>query len=99
MPDVIKRQREARRKIIRQRTKLPRDKRQSVEEISAFARTAAQQNKSAFVRSRREPYEKIMGWLLPRAHVTQEFTEYRETAPRTIGVSARIDRRHSPEEP
>jgi hypothetical protein len=68
MPDVIKRQREARRKIIRQWTKLPRDKRQSVEEISAFARTAAQQNKSAFVRSRREPYEKIMGWLLPRAH-------------------------------
>jgi hypothetical protein len=68
MPDVIKRQREARRKIIRQWTKLPRDKRQSVEEISAFAKTAAQQNKNAFVHSRREPYEKIMEWLLPRAH-------------------------------
>jgi hypothetical protein len=68
MLDVVKRQREARRKIIRRWTKLPRDKRQSVEEISAFARTAAQQNKSAFVLSRSEPYEKIMGWLLPRAH-------------------------------
>jgi hypothetical protein len=68
MPDVIKRQREARRKIIRQWTKLPRDKRQSIEEISAFAKTAAQQNKNAFVHSRRDPYEQIMGWLLPRTH-------------------------------
>jgi hypothetical protein len=25
-------------------------------------------NENAFVRSRRDPYEKIMGWLLPRAH-------------------------------
>ena len=68
MPDVVKKERESRRKIIRQWTKLPRDKRQSVEEISAFAKTAAQQNKNAFVHSRRDPYEKIMGWLLPRAH-------------------------------
>jgi hypothetical protein len=47
--------------------KLPADKRQSMEEISVFAKTAVQQNKSAFVHSRREPYEKVMGWLLPRA--------------------------------
>ena len=69
MPDVMKKQREARRKIIRQWARLPKDRRQSMEEISEFARTAAQQNEKAFVRSRRDPYEKIMGWLLPRAHL------------------------------
>ena len=68
MPDVVKKEREARRKIIRQWTALTRNKQQSVEEISAFAKIAAQQNKNAFVHSRRDPYEKIMGWLLPRAH-------------------------------
>ena len=68
MHDVMKKQREARRKIIRQWTRLPKDRRQSMEEISEFARTAARQNENAFVRSRRDPYEKIMGWLLPRAH-------------------------------
>ena len=55
--------------IIRQWEKLPKDKRQSMEGISEFARTAAQQNEKAFVRNRRDPYEKIMGWLLPRAHL------------------------------
>ena len=69
MPDVMEKQREARRKIIRQWVKLPKDKRESMEGISEFARTAAQQNEKAFVRSRRGPYEKIMGWLLPRAHL------------------------------
>lgn len=69
MPDVREKQREARRKIIRQWAKLPKDKRQSVHGISEFARTAAQQNEDAFVRSRRDPYQKIMGWLLPRAHL------------------------------
>ncbi len=68
MPDVLKRQREARRKIIRQWMRLSKDKRQSSDEISAFAKIAAQQNENAFVHSRRDPYEKIMGWLLPRAH-------------------------------
>ena len=68
MPDVLKRQREARRKIIRQWMRLSRDKRQSIDEISAFAKIAAQQNENAFVHSRRDSYEKIMGWLLPRAH-------------------------------
>jgi len=56
MPDVIKREREARRKIIRQWTALTRKRQQSIDEISAFAKTAAQQNKNAFVHSRRAPY-------------------------------------------
>jgi hypothetical protein len=68
MSDVMKRQREARRKIIRQWMRLSRDKRQSIDEISAFAKIAVQQNENAFVHSRRKPYEKIMGWLLARAH-------------------------------
>ena len=67
MKDVMKKHRQARRKIIRQWTALPRDKRQSMEQIAAYAKTAAQQNENAFVHSRRDPYEKIMGWLLPRA--------------------------------
>ena len=68
MHDVMKKQREARRKIIRQWTRLPKDRRQSMEEISEFARTAALQKENVFARSRRDPYEQIMGWLLPRAH-------------------------------
>ena len=67
MKDVMKKQRQARRKIIRQWTALPRDKRQSMEQVAAYAKTAAQQNENAFVHSHRDPYEKIMGWLLPRA--------------------------------
>jgi len=67
MKDVMKKQRQARRKIIRQWTALPREKRQSMQQIAAYAKTAAQQNENAFVHSRRDPYEKIMGWLLPRA--------------------------------
>lgn len=68
MSDIRKKQREVRRKIIRQWVKLPKDKRESIVEISAFAKAAAQQNEKAFVHGRRGPYEKIMGWLLPRAH-------------------------------
>ena len=55
---------ETRRKIIREWT-LPKDKRQTVEQAAAFAKKAAQQNE--FQRSRRDPYQRIMGWLLPRA--------------------------------
>jgi hypothetical protein len=52
---------------------LPKDKRQTEEQVVAFAEKAIQQNQ--FHRSRRDPnhqfrrdsYEKIMGWLLPRA--------------------------------
>jgi hypothetical protein len=67
MKDVMKKQRQARRKIIRQWAALPGDKRQSLDQIAAFAKTAARQNENAFVHSRRDPYEKVMAWLLPRA--------------------------------
>jgi CRISPR/Cas system Type II protein with McrA/HNH and RuvC-like nuclease domain len=59
MKDVMKKQRQARRKIIRQWTMLPRDKRQS-DQIAAFAKTAARENENAFVHSRRDPHEKII---------------------------------------
>jgi hypothetical protein len=68
MPDVVKSEREARRKIIRQWIRLSREKRPSIDEISAFAKTAAQQNAKAFVPGRRSPYEKVIAWLLPRAY-------------------------------
>ena len=62
-----------RRKIIREWMALPTDKRQTKEQVVAFAEKATQQNE--FHRSRRDPnhqfrrdsYQKIMGWLLPRA--------------------------------
>jgi len=64
---------ETRRKIIREWMALPKDKRQTEEQVAAFAKKAVQQNE--FHRSRRDPYqkfrrdpfEKVMGWLLPRA--------------------------------
>jgi hypothetical protein len=64
---------ETRRKIIREWMALPKDKRQTEEQVAAFAKKAAQQNK--FHSSRRDPdqkfrhdpFEKVMGWLLPRA--------------------------------
>jgi len=64
---------ETRRKIIREWMALPKDKRQTEEQVTAFAEKALQQNE--FHRSRRDPYqkfrrdpfEKVMGWLLPRA--------------------------------
>jgi NAD(P)-dependent dehydrogenase (short-subunit alcohol dehydrogenase family) len=64
---------ETRRKIIREWMALPKDKRHTEEQVVAFAKKATQQNE--FHRSRRDPdhqfrrdpYRKIMGWLLPRA--------------------------------
>ena len=64
---------EIRRKIIREWMALPKDKRQTEEQVAAFAKKAVQQNE--FHRSRRDPdqkfrrdpFEKVMGWLLPRA--------------------------------
>jgi hypothetical protein len=64
---------ETRRKIIREWMALPKEKRQTEEQVAAFAKKAAQQNE--FHRSRRDPsqkfrrdpYQKLMGWLLPRA--------------------------------
>ena len=47
MPDVLKRQREARRKIIRQWMRLSRDKRQSNDEISAYDELAERGNDGA----------------------------------------------------
>jgi len=64
---------ETRRKIIREWMSLPKDKRQTEEQVAAFAKKAGQQN--GFHRSRRnpnqkfrsDPYQKLMGWLLPRS--------------------------------
>src|SRR6516165_8183429 len=55
---------ETRRKIIRQWMALPKDKRQTADQAAAFAKRAVEQNK--FQRSSREPYDRIMGWLLSR---------------------------------
>jgi hypothetical protein len=55
---------EARRKIIRQWMALPKDKRETAEQAAAFAQKAAEQNQ--LQRSRRDTFERVMGWLLPR---------------------------------
>src|SRR5262245_52803287 len=55
---------ETRRKIIRQWMALPKDKRQTADQAAAFAKRAVEQNK--FQRGSREPYDRIMGWLLSR---------------------------------
>jgi hypothetical protein len=62
-----------RRKIIREWMALPKDKRQTEEQVVAFSKKATQQNE--FHRSQRDPdhkfrrnsYQKVTGWLLPRA--------------------------------
>src|SRR6516164_2257708 len=43
---------------------LPKDKRQTADQAAAFAKRAVEQNK--FQRGSREPYDRIMGWLLSR---------------------------------
>ena len=64
---------ETRRKIIREWMALPKEKRQTEEQVATFAKKAAQQNEFHHSRRdpsptfRRDPYEKLMGWLLPRA--------------------------------
>jgi hypothetical protein len=64
---------DTRRKIIRQWMALPKDKRQTEEQVAAFAKNATQQNefhrsrRDPDQRFRRDPYQKVMGWLLPRA--------------------------------
>ena len=63
---------DTRRKIIREWRALPKDKRQTEEQVTAFAKKAIEQNKfhrsrrDPNVKFRRDPFEKIMGWLLPR---------------------------------
>jgi hypothetical protein len=55
---------ETRRKIIRQWMLLPKDKRQTREQAADFAKKAVEQNE--LQPSRRDPYERVVGWLLPR---------------------------------
>lgn len=55
---------ETRRKIIRQWMSLPKDKRQTGEQAAAFAKKASEENE--LQRSRRDPYQRMMSWLLPR---------------------------------
>jgi hypothetical protein len=63
---------DARRKIIREWRALPKDKRQTEEQVTAFAKKTVEQNKFHHSRRdpnakfRRHPFEKVMGWLLPR---------------------------------
>jgi hypothetical protein len=59
---------ETRRKIIREWMALPKDKRQTEEQAVAFAKKVEKQNE--FQHSRRDPAQKIMGWLLPRTGKT-----------------------------
>jgi len=53
-----------RRKIIRQWMSLPKDKRQNIEQAAAFAEKAVEENQ--LQRSRRDPHQRVIGWLLPR---------------------------------
>ncbi len=55
---------ETRRKIIRQWASLPKDKRQTAEQAAEFAKKAIEQNQ--LQANRRDPYQRVMGWLLPR---------------------------------
>ena len=60
----MKPEHETRRKIIREWMSLPKDKRQTTEQAAEFAKKVAEQNE--LQPSRRDPYERVMGWLLPR---------------------------------
>ena len=55
---------ETRRKVIREWMALPRDKRENKEQTADFAARAVQEHK--LPRSRRDPREVMMDWLLPR---------------------------------
>ena len=55
---------ETRRKVIRQWMSLPKDKRQTAEQAAEFAKKAVEQNE--LQASRRDPYQRVIGWLLPR---------------------------------
>ena len=43
---------------------LPKDKRQTEEQAAEFAKKAIEQNE--LQANRRDPYQRVMGWLLPR---------------------------------
>jgi hypothetical protein len=53
-----------RRAVIREWMALPRDQRQTAEQTADFAAKTLQRH--ALPRSRRDPYQVMMGWLLPR---------------------------------
>jgi hypothetical protein len=53
-----------RRTVIRDWMSLAREKRQTEEQAAAFAKKVVEQH--SLPRSERDPYEIIMGWLLPR---------------------------------
>jgi len=53
-----------RRSVIREWMTLAREKRQTIEQAAAFARSAAARH--PLPRSRRAPVDVIMGWLAPR---------------------------------
>jgi hypothetical protein len=69
MVDIIGRQREVRRRVIRQWMAVQKGKQRSIDEVRRFAKVAAQENNKDFMNGRRSPYAKVMGWLLPRAHL------------------------------
>jgi hypothetical protein len=58
---IMKPEHQERRKIIREWMALPQDKRQTEAQVDAFARKAM--GRIAF---RRDPYRKIVSWILPR---------------------------------
>jgi hypothetical protein len=64
---------ETRRKIIREWMALPKDKRHTEEQVVAFAKKGdpakpvPSQSTRSHHKFRRDPYQKVMGWVLPRA--------------------------------
>jgi hypothetical protein len=55
-----------RRAVIREWMALPRDKRQSAEQIASFAVKAVAAHRHELPRSRNDAYQVMMGWLLSR---------------------------------
>ena len=55
---------EARRKVIRQWMSLPKNRRHTAEQAVEFAKKAVEQNELR--PSRRDPHQRVLGWLLPR---------------------------------
>jgi hypothetical protein len=64
---------ETRKKIICERMALPKDKRQTEEQVVAFAKKATQENEfdhsglDPHRKFGRDSFERVVGWLLPRA--------------------------------
>ena len=61
----MKPEHETRRKIIRERMSLPKDRRQTEEQAKPFAAKAMER-----IPSSRDPYRQIMRWLSPRISKT-----------------------------